>query len=414
MSKLLLKKDEAHKGYYTDEDGNLYVFRFGGRPIKVDSVREDKPNENYQNKVVEIEKSEVLDHSKTRSKSEDKEFDELEKTYDKKNTIQEKSDLVERYQNTQGASDDWFIEEGRKIGMSEEELASEIYDRKGADTANVSDDRINKLLARKEKDRWNTQLDKELKVLNDKSSSKELKDFVKSNVEGTKTKVNEYSEYEKKFDNNIYEKDLNNYKNVLKEYDEIREKWNNSYGTADYDKLNQQYKDINDKRTETRQKVINSFHNTIPYNELFNQAKEITGIDTTFTEPTVDEKGYVKYTSENIKDQSGLFGKILKDVRLENFSSQISFDEKTNEPYYWGTMDLRYQHNNGGSNGMQVMAYTYSPKSGWEFRDTEDNIYRNGKKLNTVADYAEYFINHGYTKEAAIEIANKKIAERQN
>ena len=45
MAKLVLTKDPSHKGYYQDADGNLYVFRFGGRTIKVDEYREDKPQD---------------------------------------------------------------------------------------------------------------------------------------------------------------------------------------------------------------------------------------------------------------------------------------------------------------------------------------------------------------------------------
>ena len=39
--KIKLTKDPSHKGYYVDEKGNLYVFRFGGRPIKVVSAKEE-------------------------------------------------------------------------------------------------------------------------------------------------------------------------------------------------------------------------------------------------------------------------------------------------------------------------------------------------------------------------------------
>ena len=78
--KLKLTKDPSHKGYYVDEEGNLYVFRFGGRPIKVDSYRDDKPRENVQVEEVNVEKSEVIDHTKAATKEENNKFiDEAEK-----------------------------------------------------------------------------------------------------------------------------------------------------------------------------------------------------------------------------------------------------------------------------------------------------------------------------------------------
>ena len=85
MSKLTLTKDPSHKGYYLDEKGNLYVFRFGGRPIKVDGYREDKPRENIEAKKVEVEKSKVIDHRKSATVDEnDKFIKELETELTKK------------------------------------------------------------------------------------------------------------------------------------------------------------------------------------------------------------------------------------------------------------------------------------------------------------------------------------------
>lgn len=72
--KLKLTKDPSHKGYYVDEEGNLYVFRFGGRPIKVDDYREDKPNDHYTAEKLEVDKEEVIDHTKSASKQENEKF----------------------------------------------------------------------------------------------------------------------------------------------------------------------------------------------------------------------------------------------------------------------------------------------------------------------------------------------------
>ena len=72
--KLKLTKDPSHKGYYVDEEGNLYVFRFGGRPIRVDDYRTDKPNEHYTAEKLEVDKEEVIDHRKSASKQENEKF----------------------------------------------------------------------------------------------------------------------------------------------------------------------------------------------------------------------------------------------------------------------------------------------------------------------------------------------------
>lgn len=84
MAKLTLTKDPSHSGYYLDEEGNLYVFRFGGRPIKVDEYREDKPRENVKNDKVEINSEKIINHKKSASLSENNEFiEEVEKEKEK-------------------------------------------------------------------------------------------------------------------------------------------------------------------------------------------------------------------------------------------------------------------------------------------------------------------------------------------
>lgn len=74
MAKLVLTKDPSHKGYYQDADGNLYVFRFGGRPIKVDGYREDKPKEDRDAKEIAVDKSQVIDHRKSATVDENDKF----------------------------------------------------------------------------------------------------------------------------------------------------------------------------------------------------------------------------------------------------------------------------------------------------------------------------------------------------
>ena len=84
MAKLVLTKDPSHKGYYQDADGNLYVFRFGGRPIKVDEYREDKPRESVKNDKVEIDSEKIINHKKSASLSENNKFiEEVEKEKEK-------------------------------------------------------------------------------------------------------------------------------------------------------------------------------------------------------------------------------------------------------------------------------------------------------------------------------------------
>lgn len=392
--KLKLTKDPSHKGYYVDEEGNLYVFRFGGRPIRVDEYREDKPNDNYTAEKLEVDKEAVVDgtekaqkeykiggtegdvyeyaekqgitydqaetllningddyteerkEEKQNLKSLEKIISEDQKTgntmnrmkmiddqerwdreYNKKvndegmseekfkelwgerpktglesetlktmtarDIIKEKTGqremyqsiaklmndnedklsseewkaldnarmilkqnpeliaddsplldeskplherlskymndneykldsgvwgplyeanqelrkhdsgeitkLKDRYEKSQGVSDDWFTEEGRKLGMKDEDIANAIYVKKGAESQGSSDANIKRIIAGKEKDKWEKRLkDYEEKISNPNTGDWD-REFAKSELQGIKNKIEQYADYEAKF-----------------------------------------------------------------------------------------------------------------------------------------------------------------------------------------------------------------------
>lgn len=414
MAKLVLTKDPSHKGYYQDADGNLYVFRFGGRPIKVDEYREDKPRESVKKDKVEIDSEKIINHKKSASLSENNKFiEEVEKEKEKnkkeidsfikkskdpyggkdletlnemktlqrglndelsstehrnedirrleigkelakesdpslknaseelleregrkwlqyndggllegepyknykgelevpteylhnrlnnfketgaKNIIKEKTGqremyqsiaklmndnedklsseewkaldnarmilkqnpeliadesplldeskplherlskymndnehkldsgvwgplykanqelrkhdsgqitkLKDRYEKSQGVSDDWFTEEGRKLGMKDEDIANAIYVKKGAEAQGSSDANIKRIIAGKEKDKWENLLkDYEEKIANPNTGEWD-REFAKSELQGIKNKIEQYADYEAKF-----------------------------------------------------------------------------------------------------------------------------------------------------------------------------------------------------------------------
>lgn len=420
--KIKLTKDPSHKGYYLDEEGNLYVFRFGGRPIKVDDYREDKPNENYNHKEVEVEKSEVVDGTK-----------EAQKEY--------------KVAGTEGAVHEYAEEQGLNYAQAETLL-------------NINgDDYEDNFIANDVKDKALTADERRSRAQNELSKIREHDSEYNDDVKSNKDQeifdsISKFYGYDKLTDDQIREtldfaeqrgmyhskddiaamrrvldgrkstysekvkdsdKAVDAYQKIAKEYDKIADKYYaTDYHSPDYEKLREEKNTAYEKLNAAKKEAIKKFSDTIPYQELFKTGSEVAGVKTTFTNPVVDEKGYVKYQSEDIRSQCGPFGEVLRECRLQQFNSSITFDEKTNEPYYWGTMDLQYQHNDGGTNGMKVMQYTYSKKNGWEMTDTKGNIYHNGKKLMSASEIADYYVRHGYTPETALEIANKRIAERKD
>lgn len=463
MSKLTLTKDPSHKGYYMDADGNLYVFRFGGRPIKVDDYREDKPSEDFNNKKVEVEKDEIVDGTEKAQKeykiggTEGDVYEYAEKqkiSYDQAETLlningddykDDNEDVISKKQFKQASKIDDKLERaiqmqvaddvGKSLNDDDIRFRAENYIRHNYNGDASTDEIYEKLKSAyknngtyestpssAEDERIFNQISKFYGY--DKLSDAELRetlDFAekrgmyhsKSDIEAMRrvldSKQATYTEKVKESDKAVKE-----YQKLAKDYEKIADKYYaTDYNSPEYEKLRDEKNAASKLMSEARNEAIQKFSNTIPYQELFKTGSEVAGVKTTFTNPTVDDKGYVKYQSEDIRSQCGPFGEVLKECRLTQFNSSITFDEKTNEPYYWGSMDLQYQHNDGGSNGMKVMDYTYSKKNGWEMTDTKGNIYHNGKQLMSLGEIADYYVRHGYSQETALELANKRISERK-
>lgn len=424
MSKLTLTKDPSHKGYYMDADGNLYVFRFGGRPIKVDDYREDKPNEDFNNKKVEVEKDEIVDGTEKAQKeykiggTEGDVFEYAEKqkiSYSQAETLLNiNGDDYEDNFITKDIPDKTLSASERKASAEKELSRIREHDAEYNDDVKINskenDERIFNSISKTYG--YDKLSDTELRETLDFAEKRGMY-HSKSDIEAMRrvldSKQATYTEKVKESDKAVKE-----YQKLAKDYEKVADKYYaTDYNSPEYEKLRDEKNAASKLMSEAKTEAIQKFSNTIPYQELFKTGSEVAGVKTTFTNPTVDDKGYVKYQSEDIRSQCGPFGEVLRECRLTQFNSSITFDEKTNEPYYWGSMDLQYQHNDGGSNGMKVMDYTYSKKNGWEMTDTKGNIYHNGKKLMSLGEIADYYVRHGYSKETAMELANKRISERK-
>jgi hypothetical protein len=72
--------------------------------------------------------------------------------------------------------------------------------------------------------------------------------------------------------------------------------------------------------------------------------------------------------SEDITSQIGAFAAILENCYIHSFSNGVYKDKGTGELCYWVSVNIRYEHKNGGSNGMDMVRADYR-SSGWEFSD---------------------------------------------
>lgn len=123
--------------------------------------------------------------------------------------------------------------------------------------------------------------------------------------------------------------------------------------------------------TEYNQEHI-AFAQTIDFSELFNHTKAFTGVTCNFNLPeisTVRGNVHITFTSENIVEQTGPFKAILKNCNFSSFSNGVSRNQNTNELQYWVSVDIMYNHKDGGSNGMEVVRAFYTESTGWIFHN---------------------------------------------
>ena len=117
----------------------------------------------------------------------------------RKHDTAEITKLKDRYQKTQGVSDDWFIEEGRKLGMKDEDIADAIYIKKGAEAQGSTDDNIKRIIANTEKQHYERLIKEYKDAINDPKTGEWDREFMKSELPGLENKAEMFANYEAEF-----------------------------------------------------------------------------------------------------------------------------------------------------------------------------------------------------------------------
>lgn len=114
------------------------------------------------------------------------------------------------------------------------------------------------------------------------------------------------------------------------------------------------------------------FANTIPFYGLYAKIREVTGIEDLKFEERIDKNysgdPYPKFCSQELADRTGFLGLTFKSLVINQFNSQVGYDEKKGRPYYWCTVNFSYAHYRGGTNGHNFMTAWYDDVEGWTFR----------------------------------------------
>ena len=117
----------------------------------------------------------------------------------RKHDAAEITKLKDRYQKTRGVSDDWFTEEGRKLGMKDEDIADAIYTKKGAEAQGSTDDNIKRIIANKEKQHYERLIKEYKDAINNPKTGEWDREFMKSELPGLKNKAEMFANYEAEF-----------------------------------------------------------------------------------------------------------------------------------------------------------------------------------------------------------------------
>ena len=116
-----------------------------------------------------------------------------------------------------------------------------------------------------------------------------------------------------------------------------------------------------------------AFAQTIDFTALFDHIKTFTGVNCSFYQPEITTKRgevYISVMSDDIAAQTGAFASILGNCCLASVGNKVVREKETNEMLYWVIISLRYEHKDGGSNGMTVLHASYRQNGEWTVLDT--------------------------------------------
>jgi hypothetical protein len=114
-----------------------------------------------------------------------------------------------------------------------------------------------------------------------------------------------------------------------------------------------------------------AFAQTIDFTELFDHVKTFAGIECSFYQPEITTnrgRVYVSFMSDDITPQAGLFAPILRCCYIYSFNNSVYKDPATNVISYSVSVNVRYEHKGGGSNGMDIVFAVYC-RDKWTFYD---------------------------------------------
>ena len=128
---------------------------------------------------------------------------------------------------------------------------------------------------------------------------------------------------------------------------------------------------LNESSNLDKQQVLNDFAEEIDLTPLYDKLRQMSGISgLEFTSKVDVSPAHIEIQSVSVLDACGVFKLGLQNCVFETFNSRINFLEDSDVPYWWGTIDLRYSNKRGGTNGIEVLRFSYNEEPGkWIFNE---------------------------------------------
>ncbi len=112
------------------------------------------------------------------------------------------------------------------------------------------------------------------------------------------------------------------------------------------------------------QNLINhpeAIRETLNTDQLDGLIQKATGLNLTMQYHVEEGRSSVRFEAEAKDDlvgASGIFSKVLTECRIDTFSSLLKYTPEEGF-HVWFSLNLSYQHFNGGSNGMKIADFQY-------------------------------------------------------
>lgn len=109
---------------------------------------------------------------------------------------------------------------------------------------------------------------------------------------------------------------------------------------------------------------ITDWFNAIDFKPLFDKCNKLAGktltYDVSLKTNRAGEPEYFEIESkENLATMFPILAAAWDEFKIGTFNARITLEDNTGDIYLWGSMDYKYHHNDGGSNGAHLFYFNY-------------------------------------------------------